>query len=174
MKHPCRFLTITRPVMDGPSILSIFSEDQKKTEVHGNRTDAQNSVKSANIDQGGAECGARYAQLAEFPPDLRAIIDAWPGLSEATQTAILAVVHASAKQYSFNGGKRMGLFTSPDKNAANPHPEPWMPDLFAFCEQLPLKVRVLRTVIELQISEGTSTGLSFVYYSQVTRCSFSR
>jgi len=43
--------------------------------------------------------------LAEFPLDLRAIIDAWPGLSEPTQTAILAIIHTPAKHCGFNGGK---------------------------------------------------------------------
>jgi hypothetical protein len=44
---------------------------------------------------GGAESGAVGAQMAKLPPDLLAIIEAWPGLSEATKAAFVAMLEAA-------------------------------------------------------------------------------
>ena len=46
-------------------------------------------------NQSGAECGALNAQRAEFPPDLAAVVDAWPTLPAAIRTAILAMLDAA-------------------------------------------------------------------------------
>lgn len=53
------------------------------------------SGNSSIASQGGAKCGALGAQNGPFNSDLATVIEAWPGLSPAIRTGILAMVLAA-------------------------------------------------------------------------------
>jgi len=57
------------------------------------------------LEVGGAESGAASAQLGEIPPDLQAIIDAWPGLVEETRREVLAVIQGRSNASRLIGPK---------------------------------------------------------------------
>lgn len=61
---------------------------------HGIRTPLENTGKTGVSDESGAQCGALGAQNGALAPELRAIIDAWPILSDAIKAGILALVRA--------------------------------------------------------------------------------
>ena len=54
--------------------------------------------KTALSETGGTETGTLAAQLALADADLRMVIDAWAGLSEATKVGILAMVRAAGNR----------------------------------------------------------------------------
>lgn len=56
---------------------------------------AQNPKKTANSDQGGAECGAPPAFSTITDPDLARVVKAWPDLPEPVRRGILAMVEAA-------------------------------------------------------------------------------
>lgn len=64
----------------------------KMAEVHGNRTNAGITGKTVVDFQSGAESGALEADLSSIDPELQAIIDAWPDLSDVTRAGILAML----------------------------------------------------------------------------------
>ena len=53
---------------------------------------AETSEKSVVASPGAAESGAVGAQSDELDADLRAVIEAWPTLSEADRRAVLTIV----------------------------------------------------------------------------------
>ncbi len=55
----------------------------------------QTYCKTSLSETGGTETGTLAAQLALADADLRMVIDAWAGLSEATKLGILAMVRAT-------------------------------------------------------------------------------
>ncbi len=55
----------------------------------------KNTGKTGISADAGADAGAVETRNAHEDPDLRAIIDAWPALSEAIKAGILAMVKAS-------------------------------------------------------------------------------
>ena len=55
---------------------------------HYDRSPGNNAIQG----QGGAECGALGAQLAEIPHDLQVVVDAWPTLPEAVRANVVAIV----------------------------------------------------------------------------------
>ena len=63
-----------------------------QAEVHGKRTNAENTAKSVVSILRGAESDARVTQERLIDPELQAIIDAWPTLSEATKAEIKGVI----------------------------------------------------------------------------------
>ena len=44
----------------------------------------------------GTETGTLQDEIGTFPPDLAAVVEAWPSLPEETRTDILAMVRAAA------------------------------------------------------------------------------
>jgi hypothetical protein len=56
----------------------------------------ENIGKTAFSDAMGADAGAVETKIGRFPPDLQALIDAWPALPEARKAGILAMVKAAA------------------------------------------------------------------------------
>ncbi len=55
----------------------------------------QSSEKVHASSRGGAESGAVGAHLGGIDADLRAIIEAWPTLTETDRRAVLTIIHAS-------------------------------------------------------------------------------
>lgn len=60
-----------------------------------NRTTRKNKRKTGVSVQSGAECGALDSRRANFPPELAAVIEAWPKLPEAIRIGILAMIGAA-------------------------------------------------------------------------------
>jgi len=63
--------------------------------VHGNRISAESIGETAIESQSGAKSGALLIDSAESDADLRAIIEAWPRLSDDVKGGILAMVRAA-------------------------------------------------------------------------------
>ena len=61
----------------------------------GQEQGADSAGKMAICESGAAESGAVGARDGDFPADLRAIIDAWPGLADAVKADILAMIRAA-------------------------------------------------------------------------------
>jgi hypothetical protein len=55
----------------------------------------ENTGKTQVSDAAGADAGAVETKTAQFPPDLQALIDAWPTLPDAIRAGILAMVRAA-------------------------------------------------------------------------------
>ena len=55
----------------------------------------KNTGKTGGSDQGGAECGALDARKSDLPPDLEAVVEAWPRLPDAIRAGILAMIRAA-------------------------------------------------------------------------------
>ena len=68
---------------------------KKMAEVHGNRTHTENAGKAGVPVESGAESGALDARKAPDDPQLAEVIDAWPGLPDAVQAGILAMIRAA-------------------------------------------------------------------------------
>lgn len=68
---------------------------EKMAEVHGNRTTAESTGETANLLESGAESGALGKDLSHFDADLRAVIEAWPGLPDDVKAEIVAKVRAA-------------------------------------------------------------------------------
>jgi hypothetical protein len=49
------------------------------------------------LPEGGAESGAVGAQSAQFPPDLAAVVAAWPDLPETVRREVVGLVRAADK-----------------------------------------------------------------------------
>ena len=64
-------------------------------EVHGNRTNLENTEESKDSIKSGAESGAVGAYSGEIDADLRATIDTWATLPEADRRAILAIIRGA-------------------------------------------------------------------------------
>ena len=75
--------------------LLIFSVVKALVGPTGVEVPPQAYGKTAFFGIGGTETGTLAAQLALADADLRMVIDAWAGLSEATKIGILAMVRAS-------------------------------------------------------------------------------
>jgi integrase len=61
----------------------------------GNRTSPENTAKTPHSETGGAESGAPSIAILSIAPELAAILDAWPHLSEPIKAGILAMVRAA-------------------------------------------------------------------------------
>ena len=59
------------------------------------RTPAENAGKTAILVQSGAKSGALSAEVGSIDPDLEAIVECWPNLSNAVKASILAMVTAA-------------------------------------------------------------------------------
>ena len=70
---------------------------KRMAEVHGNRTSAENTGKTAILLQSGAKSGALLTGSAENDPNLLAIIEAWPKLTESTKDGIVAMVRSAGE-----------------------------------------------------------------------------
>lgn len=57
-----------------------------------NRTPQENTEKTGVLDQSGADSGARKAREAALPPELAAVVDAWPTLPAAIKAGVLAMI----------------------------------------------------------------------------------
>ena len=57
-----------------------------------NRTSSRNTEECANLSLSAAKSGAVRTDKVSTDPDLQAIIDAWPGLSDATKATLLRLV----------------------------------------------------------------------------------
>lgn len=64
-------------------------------EAAGIEPGPKSSGNNGGDDQSGAESGALDAQKVDFPPDLAAVVEAWPKLPEAIRAGILAMVQAA-------------------------------------------------------------------------------
>ena len=71
------------------------STQHRKVEEAGIELGANSPGKTTNQVAGGAESGAVGAYSGEVDADLRAIIEAWPTLTEADRRAVLAIVGES-------------------------------------------------------------------------------
>ena len=58
----------------------------------------EDAVNTALSQAGGAESGARGAQIGEFDADLAFVAQHWPALDDDTKRAILAIVSAYLSQ----------------------------------------------------------------------------
>jgi len=91
------------PVDQGLEVPAAAIAEQRRKRAAGldssgedrNRTPAENAGETGDRDESGAECGAVGARVAEIDPDLAAVVDAWPGLSDAIKAGILAMVRAA-------------------------------------------------------------------------------
>jgi hypothetical protein len=64
---------------------------------HGTRNNPETTAKTALSKLGGTQDGTPDAHSGDFPPDLAAVIKAWPGLPEASRRRIVAVVQEAAE-----------------------------------------------------------------------------
>jgi hypothetical protein len=55
----------------------------------------ENIGKTAVPADAGADAGAVETKTTHFPPDLQALIDAWPALPDAIRAGIVALVNAA-------------------------------------------------------------------------------
>jgi len=84
-----------------PEKPSVFRESASYCAVQNNptkaRTTAENAGQTALSEVGGAHSGAiENGGAIEISPDLRAVVDAWPVLSELARRTILQMVKASS------------------------------------------------------------------------------
>ena len=71
---------------------------RQRVEAAGIEQVPETSGKSVVASPGAAESGAVGAHFAPIDADLRAIIDAWPTLSESTKAEILLIVTHSISE----------------------------------------------------------------------------
>jgi len=74
-------------------------------EVHGNRRSGGNAGETAIVDQSGAECGALSPENASIAPELQAIIDAWPSLSDNVKASVLALVRRQGEYRTWSASE---------------------------------------------------------------------
>ena len=51
-----------------------------------------------SADSFGTESGTVGGETGTFPPDLRAVVDVWPALSDAQRKAVLAIVEGATEE----------------------------------------------------------------------------
>jgi hypothetical protein len=76
-------------------------------EVHGNRTNAGNVGKTVLTAESGAKSSALVTDCDEFDADLRAIFEAWPGLSCDARASLVAIVKATTAEYVAPGADEL-------------------------------------------------------------------
>ena len=73
--------------------MTYADRQQTRAERTGFERTQENTGETTVSVEGGAESGALDAENLVTDPDLAAVIAAWPTLSEANRTAILAIIN---------------------------------------------------------------------------------